>query len=147
MNNKLGLSSLNQHIIEFLDTNPTNKIVFIRDYEDAIDLGQELSSHIKPHLNHQNLSMKTKDLIDELFMSNIKFSEEIGDYIAVKNLGIIFETELKINFDYLLKAYSSDYTLIIQWPGEISSNHLFFLSKEKGSIADLKNVTYTIYEV
>jgi hypothetical protein len=141
------MNSLNQHIIEFLDTKPSNKIVFSRQAAGGIDLGKELSSHIKPHLDHKRLSMKTKDLIDELIQSNINTSDEIGKHIAIKNLGILFEPELKINFEHILKTYSSINTLIIQWPGEISSNHLFFLSKEKGLKADLKNLTYTIHEV
>ena len=141
------MNSWKQHIIEFLDTTPNNKIVFCNQSEDAIDLGKELSNQIKSHLEHKRLSMKTKDLIDELIQSNIKSSDEIGKHITIKNLGILFEPELKINFEHFLKAYSSDITLIIQWAGEISSNHLFFLSKEKGLKADLKNLTYTIYEV
>lgn len=141
------MNSWKQHIIEFLDTTPNNKIVFCNQSEDAIDLGKELSNQIKSHLEHKRLSMKTKDLIDELIQSNIKSSDEIGKHITIKNLGILFEPELKINFDHFLKTYSSDITLIIQWAGEISSNHLFFLSKEKGLKADLKNLTYTIHEV
>ena len=144
---KIRMNSLNKHIIEFLDTEPKNKIVFCNQSEGAIDLGDELSNRIKPHLKHKRLSMKTKDLIDELVQSNIKTSAEIGKYIAIKNLGILFEPELKINFEHFLKTYSSDNTLIIDWPGEISSNHLYFLSKEKGLKADLKNLTYTIHEV
>jgi hypothetical protein len=143
----MKMNSLNQHIIEFLDTKPSNKIIFSRQTDGGIDLGKELSNHIKPYLEHQRLSMKTKDFIDELFKTNIKSSDEIGKYIAIKNLGILFEPELKINFEHFLKTYSSDITLIIQWPGEISSNHLFFLSKEKGLQADLKNLTYTNHEV
>ena len=133
--------------MKFLNTNPNNKIVFSRQTEGAIDLGKELSNCIKPHLEHQRLSMKTQDLIDELVRSNTKSSDEIGKYIAIKNLGILFEPELKINFEHFLKTYSSDTTLIIEWSGTISSNQLFFLSKEKGLKADLKNLTYSIYEV
>jgi hypothetical protein len=141
------MNSLKQHIIEFLDTAPKNRIVFCNQSEGAIDLGKELSNRIKPHIEHKRLSMKTKDLIDELVQSNIKPSDEIGKHIAIKNLGILFEPELKINFEYLLKTYSSDITLIVEWSGTISSNQLFFLSKEKGLKADLKNLTYSIYEV
>ena len=144
---KTPMNSLNQHIIEFLDTAPKNRVVFCNQSEGAVDLGEELSSLIKPHLEHKRLSMKTKDLIDELVQTNTKSSDEIGKYIAIKNLGMIFEPELKINFEHFLKTYSSDITIIIQWQGELSSNHLFFLSKAEGIKADLKNLTYTNYEV
>jgi len=141
------MNSLNQHIIEFLDTNPKNRIVFCNQSEYAIDMGKELSNRIKPHLEHKRLSMKTKDLIDELVQSNTKSSDEIGKYITIKNLGILFEPELKINFEHFLKTYSSDITIIIQWPGEISSNHLFFLSKSAGINTELINLTYSNHEV
>jgi hypothetical protein len=141
------MNSLNQHINEFLETNPINKIVFSRQTEGGIDLGKELSNQIKPYLEHQRLSMKTKDFIDEFFKTNIKSSDEIGKYIAIKNLGILFEPELKINFEHFLKTYSSDTTLIIEWSGTISSNQLFFLSKKNGLKIDLKNLTYISYEV
>ena len=141
------MNSLNKHIIEFLDTAPKNRVVLSNQSEGAIDIGIELSNRIKLHLEDKRLSMKTKDIIEELFKSNCKNSNEIGNYIAIKNLGILFEPELKINFEHFLKTYSSDSTIIIEWPGEISTGHLFFLSKEKGLKADIKNLTYSIYEV
>ena len=91
--------------------------------------------------------MKTKDLIDELMHASIQHNDKIGKHITIKNLGILFEPELKINFEHFLKTYSTDFTLIIEWSGEISNKHLFFLSKMKGSRIDLKNLTYTNYEV
>lgn len=141
------MNNLKQHITEFLNTNPRNKIVFSRQTEDAINLGKELSDRIKQHLNHERLSMKTKDLIDEIIKANINTSDEIEKHIIIKNFGILFEPELKINFEHFLKTYSSENTLVIEWPGEITNNQLFFLSKEKGLKADLKNLTYSIYEV
>ena len=141
------MNSLNQHIIEFLDTNPKNRIVFCNQSEYAIDMGKELSNRIKPHLEHKRLSMKTNDIIDELVQYNTKSSDEIGKYITIKNLGILFEPELKINFEHFLKTYSSDITIIIHWPGEISSNHLFFLSKSAGINTELINLTYSNHEV
>jgi hypothetical protein len=141
------LNSLSQHISEFLNSEPHNRIVFCNHAKDAIDLGEELSLRIKPYLEHKRLSMKTKDLIDELMHVSIQHNDKIGKHIAFKNLGILFEPELKINFEHFLKTYSTDFTLIIEWSGEISNKHLFFLSKMKGFRIDLKNLTYTIYEV
>lgn len=141
------MNSLSHHISEFLNSEPENKVVFCKHAKDAIDLGEELSIRIKPYLEHKRLSMKTKDIIDELIQSNIKSCDKIGKHITIKNLGILFEPELKINFEHFLKTYSTDSTLIIEWSGEISNKHLFFLSKMKGIRTDLKNLTYTIYEV
>ncbi len=141
------MHNLNKHISEFLNSKPVNRVVFCNQAKDPIDFGKELSNQIKPHLGHKRLSMKTKDLIHELIHSNIKSCDEIGKHIAIKNLGILFEPELKINFEHFLLTYSADYTLIIEWPGEISNNHLFFLSKEKGCRIELKNLTHTNYEV
>ena len=64
-----------------------------------------------------------------------------------KTYQIFAQLNLKINFEHFLITYSSDSTLIIEWKGEIKTNHLFFLSNEKGLKADLKNLTYSIYEV
>jgi hypothetical protein len=141
------LNSLSQHISEFLNSEPENKVVFCNHAKDAIDMGKELSSRIKPNLEHKRLSMKTKDLIDELMHVSIQHNDKIGKHITIKNLGILFEPELKINFKHFLKTYSTDFTLIIEWSGEISNEHLFFLSKMKGFRTDLKNLTYTNYEV
>jgi hypothetical protein len=141
------MNGLNNHIADFLNSNPKNRLVFTKSNKGSIDIGKELGSFIKPHIEDKRLSMKTKDFIDELFKSNIKSSNDIGKFIPIKNLGILFEPELKINFEYFLNTYSSESTLIIEWKGEITTNHLFFLSKEKGLKADLKNLTYSIYEV
>ena len=141
------MNSLNNHIADFLNSNPKNRLVFTKSNNGSIDIGKELSNFIKSHIEDKRLSMKTKDFIDELFKSNIKSSNDIGKFIAIKNLGILFEPELKINFEHFLITHSSDSTLIIEWEGEIKPNHLFFLSNEKGLKADLKNLTYSIYEV
>ena len=92
------MNSLSQHISEFLNSEPENKVVFCNHAKDAIDLGEELSIRIKPYLEHKRLSMKTKDLIDELMHASIQHNDEIGKHITLKNLGILFEPELKINF-------------------------------------------------
>ncbi len=76
--------NLNKHISEFLNSKPDNRVVFCNLAKDPIDFGKELSNQIKPHLGHKRLSMKTKDLIDELIQSNIKSCDEIGKHMLLK---------------------------------------------------------------
>ena len=121
--------------------------MFTKSNDWSIDIGMELSKKMKEFTRHKRLSMKAKDVLDELMNGSVKKDERLGRYIAIKNLGILFEPELKINFEYFLKTYSSEITLIIVWPGVIKSNNIFFLTEEEGIKIDLTNLTYTRYEV
>ena len=68
------------------------------------------------------------------------------NYIALKNIGILHEESLKIDFLHFIKQYSDDCTLVLKHEGEIIGNNFYFNTKN-GVVVNLKNITYSSYEI
>lgn len=52
--------------------------------------------------------------IRELFSSSVGEDKDIGRYLAICNIGILWEPELKLDIGNLLDGYSKNHCLIIQ---------------------------------
>lgn len=79
-----------------------------------------------------------------ILQSEIKSHKEIGSYLYLKNLGILFENKVAINIASLLDTYSKNNLLIIEWVGAIKNDNLYFLSEEKGEKVELKNTNFIV---
>ena len=86
--------------------------------------------------------MRAKEVLGNIFDSNLSDSDILGKHLAIQNLGVLFEPELKIDFLSLIDKYSSTNALFIQWDGEIENNTLYFLSKQKGQKINIKNLSH-----
>lgn len=137
-------NSSNDKIISYLNSPSRNKIIIHRDQiEDIIpvNVGRELSNRLAGITEKNNLSFIAKQEVDELFHSSAFEHHNFGRILSITNLGILFEPELKINFNYILSKYSSDNLLLIQWPGEVEQNNLYFLSTD-GIQISIENLSY-----
>lgn len=134
-------------VLSYLKSQPRNKIVFyIQDIPgiQTLDVGKELSHEIKSIAPDAKIGMKSLIIIDELFISSIWDNSDYGKYLALKNIGILLEPELKIDFLQILDKYSSSNTLFVKWEGEIEDRILYFLTKEKGQKIDIKNLSHIV---
>jgi len=136
---------VNQNLLKYLKSQSRNKIIFFKNDIPEIktlDVGNKLSLEIKSLVSDSKVGMKSLFIIEELFSNSIEESDLYGKYLAIKNLGILFEPELKINFINLLDKYSSNNTLFVHWEGEEDNENLYFLSKEKGQKISIKNLSH-----
>jgi len=134
-------------ILSFLKTQSRNKVVFykegIKDITE-IDLGTELSQVLYNLYDLTKLPMKVLHEL-EIIMNNATIEHELfGRTLAISNLGILFEPELKVDFSILLEKYSNTNVLFVKWEGEIDDENLYFLSKEKGLKTNIKNLSHII---
>ena len=134
-------------ILSFLKTQSRNKVVFykegIKDITE-IDLGTELSQVLYNLYDLTKLPMKVLHEL-EIIMNNASIEHELfGRTLAISNLGILFEPELKVDFSILLEKYSNTNTLFVKWEGKIDDENLYFLSKEKGLKTNIKNLSHII---
>ena len=90
------MNSFNHHVACFLNSKPNNKLVFTKSNDWSIDIGMELSKKMKEFTRHKRLSMKAKDVLDELMNGSVKKDERLGRYIAIKNLCLSVECNIKI---------------------------------------------------
>lgn len=134
-------------IEKYLKNQSRNKIVFYKQDVlglEAIDVGKKLSHEIKSIASDAKIGMKSLIIMDELFTSSFLDNSEYGKYLAIHNLGILFEPELKTDFIQILDKYSSSNTLFVKWEGEIENGILYFLSKEKGQQINIKNLSHIV---
>lgn len=132
---------------KYLKSQSRNKIVFYKqDFLgiEAIDVGKKLSHEIKSVAADAKIGMKFLILMDELFTSSFANNSEYGKYLAIHNLGILFEHDSKTDFLQILDKYSSSNTLFVKWEGEIENGILYFLTKEKGQKIDIKNLSHIV---
>ena len=129
----------------YLSSQSRNKIVIFTAPLNGIipfDIGVMISRTIATLTDDKRLSLKVTGVLDDIFNSLIIESEKYGKILPIKNLGILFEGDLKIDVLQLFDKYSRTNTLFIQWDGEIENNTLYFLSKYKGQKIDIKNLSY-----
>lgn len=134
-------------LFNYINSQSRNKIVFYKQDVsgiESIDVGKKLSQAIKSISSDAKIGMKSLIILDELFTSSISNNSGYGKYLAIHNLGILFEPELKTDFAQILDKYSSSNTLFVKWKGEIEDGILYFLTKEKGQKIDIKNLSHIV---
>ena len=109
-----------------------------------LNIGQLVAKEIQPLLDDKRFSMKAMIAIDNILSESIGGYNKYGKLIAIENLGILFDPDLKLNFHQLLDKHSSSNALFIKWDGEIENDNLYFLSKKRGIKIDLKNISHII---
>jgi len=132
-------------ILSFLKTQSRNKIVFYRNSINdipEIDLGTELSQVLFNLNDLTKLPMKVSLELENMLNTATIDHEIYGRTLAISNLGILFEPELKVDFNNLLEKYSNNNALFVKWEGAIDNENLYFLSKEKGIKININKLSH-----
>ena len=132
-------------ILSFLKTQSRNKVVFYKDSIidiTTIDLGTELSQALFNLNDLTKLPMKVSYELEKIINKAIIEHPIFGGLIAISNLGIMFEPELKVDFTNFLEKYSNTKTLFVKWEGAIDNENLYFLSKDKGIKININKLSH-----
>lgn len=132
-------------ILSFLKTQSRNKIVFYRNSINditEIDLGTELSQVLFNLNDLTKLPMKVSLELENMLNTATIDHEIYGRTLAITNLGILFEPELKVDFNNLLEKYSNTNVFFVKWEGAIDNENLYFLSKEKGIKININKLSH-----
>jgi len=138
----------NPNIIQsYLNSTARNKIIFFRNDIPGIgpiDLGNKVAHSISKIVNDKRLSFKAKLIIEDVLASSMIKHDNYGKLLAISNIGILFEPDLKIDIINLFDSYSTGTPLFVKWEGETGMGKLFFLSKKNGVKVELKNLSHII---
>ena len=140
-------SRMMKEIVDFINSQPRNKIIIYTDDLDElepIDVGKCISAEIYTMLDDKRLSLKAKMKIEEFFSNNMVNHSLYGQSLTISNLGILLESDLKIDIVKLFDNFSINNLLFIKWDGEIEENNLYFLSKQDGIKISIKNLSHII---
>ena len=101
-------------ISELVAQNTRNMLVFCDHSIDElhfVDVGFELSLRLSK-------SSYDNDSALAAVLGQSSRHDKIGTYLAVKNIGILFEPELKLNIHDILDSYSKNQCLIVKTGAE-----------------------------
>lgn len=134
-----------EKIKAYISSLSRNRIVFHQQVfpgMEYIDLGKELSKAIFNQLNQTKLSMRALVELEKILEKGVKNHDKYGTFLAISNLGILFEPELKLDFYSFLEKYSKTNVLFVKWEGEMDSDQLYFLTKQNGIKINIKNISH-----
>ena len=133
----MGLSS---DIINFVHAEGRNKIVFSHQPIDEllfVNVGRELSLLINDDASEENIQCSINNVL-----SRTNRHEQIGDYLAIENVGILFEPELRLNLRSIFDSHSKNQTLFVCCDGEIVDSKFHFVEATSTEIIDLSGLLY-----
>lgn len=129
-------------ISSYLAIPSRNKIVFCKEGVDDLvlfDMGRDISLILETDDEETDINTLCNKLFDQYAQSDL-----LGKYLALYNIGILFEPQLKLNVRNLLENYSKDKCLIIISDAEIENDTFWFFGKESGISVSLKGLSYIV---
>lgn len=115
---------LKQEVAVYAKQDLRNKIVFSKQRIEGLqylNVGLALAKMLRDN-SLPSLA------IQQLFSDAVKADENIGRYLAIFNIDILFESDLKLDVGNLFDSYSKNQCLIIQADSENVLNNITHLS-------------------
>lgn len=128
-----------------------HKLLFVKNEVNGVefvDIGKQLSAVLESSLQKKRLPLLADDGLEKIISDNTIHDSEIGDYVALKNIGILFEPQLQFNLHIKFDSWAKTKVLIVQMEGIIQDNRFYLAgcTDSKYSI-NLKDITFkTIYD-
>lgn len=117
-------SCLKQEVVTYVKQNLRNKIVFSKQCIEGLqylNVGLTLATMLRDN-SLPSLA------IQQLFSDAVKADQNIGRYLAVSNIDILFEPDLKLDVGNLFDSYSKNQCLVIQADSENVLSNITHLS-------------------
>lgn len=130
-------------IAKYVKQNTRNKIVFCNGDIDGIsfvNVGFILSQLLTDDESFAN----GYQLLCNRILNQHLYNSIIGDYIAIENIGILFEPELKLDLHNIMESFSHNQCLIIKSDAEINNENLYFLSSGDTATISLSGLSYKL---
>ena len=116
-------------LLEFIHSPSRNHLILSNGCLDGLkhtDVGFEVSCFIEDIIGDRHLSMRVQDYINKLFREHIFLSNDLGQYLAVTNVGILFEPLLKLDVEALFGRWSQNNTLFLDiGKGYVTDNRYY----------------------
>lgn len=136
-----------EKINAFLKTRARNHLIVDQsnflDIEYA-DVGAKISRRLEKIENLNKAGLKVNDILEDIMVQTKSLWNNKFEYVGLRNLGILLEPQLGLNFQSFLSSHSQNKALFIHWQGEYESGKLYFQSKNKGievKIEDISHIT------
>ena len=117
-------SCLKQEVVTYVKQDLRNKSVFSKQCIEGLqylNVGLTLATMLRDN-SLPSLA------IQQLFSDAVKADQNIGRYLAVSNIDILFEPDLKLDVGNLFDSYSKNQCLVIQADSENVLSNITHLS-------------------
>ena len=133
-------------IDDYLSQNPKHKLVFTKNEpEDFVftNLGFEMATH----LDDQTLpSVVATGAFESVVAKGMQVHPEYGKYMAIKNIGILFEPSLRLNVRMLFESISHDTLLVVCSDGIVQNDTFHFIKPTDGFGISLSGLSFLVIE-
>lgn len=138
---------MNVELLTFLASNSRNKLIFYKENDldiKSIDVGLKLSNQIYNLDNQSKLSFKVASELDFLMNQSMYNHKLYGRMVAISNVGILLEPELKLNINKFFDNYSLNTVLFVKWDGEVDSDFAYFVNKKNSIKIKIDNLSHIV---
>lgn len=137
-----------KELTSFLNIGPRYRFAFVRNEDRLchvpfVNVGHYVAAYIHDN-EHSDLKAECFSYVKQIISTHTQHRPEIGKYIYLKNIGIMFEPELGLDVSLFLANISRNTLLLIDWKGEMVYPYLYFLhsgSKHKINLSQLNYIT------
>lgn len=144
-------SIIDSSIESFLSSAPRYKVVVIaenltKEEPTSLDVGKTLATAICgiDRTIGVQFQFAVQETLVKLINEHTQSDELIGEYVIMRNFGILFEPDLNIDIHGLLKSISRNKLVILLWPGVIRQDRLCFLSESSDLYISQSDINYAI---
>ena len=136
---------MRDNILTYLRGSSRNKLIISHEEIPGIhylNIGEDISDFLNSRNADSWHPLKINDKLHKILSESLEQNSEFGEILSIKNVGILLEGELQIDFLHFLEQYSLQTPLFLLWNGDSDENTLYFLSKEKGKKISIKNLSF-----
>ncbi len=135
---------------QYIPSGSRHRLLFTSHYPEGVvfmDMGVSLSMAIEPLLSNRRISLIADETIDDIIKSHIVSDPEIGEYVAIRNIGILFEPALQLDLHAKFSSWSKTYALIVDVAEGSIKNDVFYLAgtNDQSYSINLSDIPYKTY--
>ena len=141
------MATMNDNILKFIAGHPRTTIILTRHALDGfvwVDLGREFSKLLQPILRHKLMQALAMENLESFIVDNTEELPIVGEYIALKNTGILFEPELQIDIRNFLEQWGKNQMVLFQLSpnAQIEDDKVYLSKYNRSFFFDLKGLNY-----
>lgn len=135
---------------QYIPNGTRHKLLFTSHHAEGInfvDMGALLARTIESSLSNRHLPFVAEEKLEKIIKENVCHSSEIGDYIAIRNIGILFEPVLRLDLHAKFSTWSKAYVLIVDRTEGVIQKDIFYLAGDTDSsyTINLSDISYKIH--
>ena len=133
---------------DYIDRRARHNLIFVRSEIEGleyVDVGKELAEALAVQTDAGMLPLLADKKLDAILERHTQEMMGRGQYVAVRNLGILFEPELALNVHAKISEWSREKALIVKLEGNIVDDEFHFCESDTSQCkVSLKDIAYKI---